>query len=84
MDVTDKCAKTYDFLLGQGKMYYMLESERGTETLARLLTEYIKTDGKCVELYYWIRGGSRLELKIRGEDFIERYVAIKNQVSGKV
>ena len=65
-------------------MYYMLESERSTETMARLLTKYMKTDGKCVELYYWIRGGSRLELKIRGENYIESYVVIKNDVSESV
>ena len=60
---------------------YMLESERSAVTLARLYTSYTKTDGKCVELYYWIRGGSRLELKIRGEDYIERLLAIKSIVS---
>ena len=43
-----------------------------SSTHARLVTDYLSTDGHCIELYYMINGKSMVQVKIRGEDFIER------------
>ena len=58
---------------GQGHVYKYtnLPTEEMDRNLARLYSSYIKTDGKCVALYYWRGGGGRLRLQVRGQDYVE-------------
>ena len=46
--------------------------ENPREVICRLYTNYTTTDGKCVLLYYSMYGAIDLELKLRGEDLVER------------
>ena len=49
----------------------IVASKPRSQIHARLATEHIYADGHCIELYYMIKGTSMLQVKIRGEDFIE-------------
>ena len=40
-------------------------------THARMATDFLSTDGHCIELYYMIKGMSMVQVQIRGEDLIE-------------
>ena len=61
------------FTQDQGHVYKyaILPTQQMEQTLARLQSSYTRTDGKCVALYYWGKGGGRLRLKVRGEDRVE-------------
>ena len=61
-------------------MYYTIEKERAANSSARLITAYKRTDGFCIELYHWLRGASYLEIKIRGEDYVEHLLTRKVKV----
>ena len=48
---------------------------------ARLITDYLSTDGYCLELYHWTKGCTVLQVTSRGEDFMERVVVKSTKVN---
>ena len=54
-----------------GHVMRIVASKPLSSTHARLVTDYLSTDGHCMELYYMIKGTSMVQVKVRGEDFIE-------------
>ena len=59
-------------LKAHGNIMYVSEQRRIVPTLARLITGFLRLDGYCLELYYWLRGPALLQVKTRGEDYIEQ------------
>ena len=43
---------------GSGHYVEMAKTDQGAGNTARLISSYMNTTDKCLELYYWIRGGT--------------------------
>ena len=55
-----------------GHVMRVIANKHSAPTFARLATDYLFTGGRCMELYYMLKGISTLEVKVRGEDIVER------------
>ena len=53
---------------------------QSSQTHARLITDYIAMDGFCLQLYHLTREFTILQVKSRGEDYVERLLADVTQV----
>ena len=48
---------------------------------ARIITDYMSTDGYCLELHHWTKGSTVLQVTSRSEDFMERVVVKSTKVN---
>ena len=56
-DICDKSVNWYRwFIAGRGHYAAMDKTDTRGGNRARLVSPYISTTGKCLELFYWIRG----------------------------
>ena len=65
------------FITDQGHVFYLIEFERPSRAIARLLTPYKNTSGVCMEMSFMRIPYSLLIVYVRGEDYVERNVTTR-------
>ena len=56
----------------------IVASKRSVLARARMATDYLLTDGQCMEFYYTLKGTSTVQVKSKGEDLIERELTARS------